>query len=57
MLANFVAGGAAINALCNQYNIHFQALDTGIDHPTADISLKKAISDQELAEAFSLGWN
>lgn len=57
MLDNFSSGGAAINALCNQYNIAFQAWDTGIDHPTANISKEKAMTHKEMTQAFTMGWD
>jgi len=55
MVANFQAGGAAINQLCaaNQAELSVVALD--LDTPTADITQAPAMSAQECLEAMNRG--
>lgn len=56
MVANFKAGGAAINQLSDfagaQLGVH--ALD--LDHPTADFTQGPAMSEAEVCAAFATGW-
>ncbi|MEM7710270.1 MAG: nicotinate-nucleotide--dimethylbenzimidazole phosphoribosyltransferase [Pseudomonadota bacterium] len=57
MVANFRAGGAAINRLSDlagaQMDVHALSLDT----PTADFTLGPAMSEAEMAEAFANGFD
>lgn len=57
MLGVFNQGGSGINALCDAYAIDLKAYDAGIETPTANIAKEAAMSAQELAQAFNLGWN
>ncbi|MEO1490202.1 MAG: nicotinate-nucleotide--dimethylbenzimidazole phosphoribosyltransferase [Pseudomonadota bacterium] len=56
MVANFEAGGAAINQLAETFGaaLHVHALS--LERPVADISLGPAMSEGELLEALSIGW-
>ena len=55
MVANFQAGGAAINQLCRSVgaDLGVHALDLG--RPTADFTLEPAMSEADCAAAFELG--
>ena len=56
MFANFIAGGAAINAICSTYGIHFQAVDCGIESPTQNFAEAAAMNHEEFVRAFKRGW-
>lgn len=55
MVANFAAGGAAINQLCRVAgaDLRFEALD--LDRPTADFTQGPAMSDAEALDALNRG--
>lgn len=55
MVANFENGGAAINALCDEFGHRLKVLPLSLDAPTADISLKSAMSDAECLAALNAG--
>lgn len=55
MLANFQAGGAAINVLCRQYGIEPRIVALQVGQPTGNIARKPAMSRQEATAAFKLG--
>ena len=57
MLANFEAEGAAINAICQEYNINFKAWNTGIENPTGNIATTAAMTKEEMVQGFMLGWS
>jgi nicotinate-nucleotide--dimethylbenzimidazole phosphoribosyltransferase len=56
MVANFAAGGAAINQLCKAAGAELtvQALD--LDRPTADFTEGPAMSEAEVVAALRAGW-
>ncbi|WP_151718662.1 nicotinate-nucleotide--dimethylbenzimidazole phosphoribosyltransferase [Gemmobacter serpentinus] len=56
MVANFRAGGAAINQLarCFGAEMSVQALD--LDRPTADLTQGPAMSEDDLVAALAAGW-
>lgn len=56
MVANFRAGGAAVNQLAdlNGARMDVHALD--LDRPTADISLGPAMTEAEMVAALRTGW-
>lgn len=56
MVANFHAGGAGINALCNAYDIKIEIFDTGVATQTGNIVREEAMSAAACAAAFKLGW-
>jgi nicotinate-nucleotide--dimethylbenzimidazole phosphoribosyltransferase len=55
MVANFVAGGAAVNQLCLAVDADLRVYEMSLDEPTADISLGPAMSDEDCALAISYG--
>ncbi len=56
MVANFRAGGAAINQLARAFGatMYVHALD--LDHPTQDFTKAAAMTEAELVTALSTGW-
>ncbi len=55
MVANFEAGGAAINQLCRVQGADLSVTDVGVDTPTGDFSQVPAMSDEECAMAVAQG--
>ena len=56
MVANFEAGGAAINQICAAFGLSLRVHDLS-DPPTADITAGPAMTEAECAAAFDLGMN
>ncbi|PHQ71020.1 MAG: nicotinate-nucleotide--dimethylbenzimidazole phosphoribosyltransferase [Sneathiella sp.] len=57
MVANFNAGGAAINQLAKVFDASFSVHALDLDHPTADFTLAPAMSEEDCAAALQLGWD
>lgn len=57
MVANFEAGGAAINQLARCFGASMAVHSLDLDRPTADFTTAPAMTPSELAEALSTGWN
>ena len=71
MVANFLAGGAAINCFCDSLNIHLSVIDAGMLHPvetphpmlinqsiapgTADFSFKPAMTHAQAEQCLLMG--
>jgi nicotinate-nucleotide--dimethylbenzimidazole phosphoribosyltransferase len=55
MLANFEAGGAAINVLCRQHGIKPVIIDMGVGRPTGNLAREAAMSREEAAAAIEVG--
>ena len=55
MVANFAAGGAAINQICATFGLDLNVLDLALDQPTEDFTLAPAMSAEACAEALSFG--
>jgi nicotinate-nucleotide--dimethylbenzimidazole phosphoribosyltransferase len=55
MVANFEAGGAAINQLCKTFGASLDVFAMGLDAPTADFTAAAAMTEAEFAAAFSFG--
>ncbi len=55
MVANFEAGGAAINQLCDAFGHALQVLPLAALAPTGDIAREDALSEQQLLAAFNAG--
>lgn len=56
MVANFQAGGAAINQLAKLHGAAMQVHALDLDRPTADFTQSPAMSEAETAAAFGAGW-
>ncbi|AWD23108.1 nicotinate-nucleotide--dimethylbenzimidazole phosphoribosyltransferase [Fuscovulum blasticum] len=57
MVANFRAGGAAINQLCKAFGASMAVHELSLDRPTADFTEGPAMTEDELVEALAAGWN
>ena len=57
MVANFRNGGAAINQLAKQVGASFSIIELNLETPTHDFTAKAAMSQMELLEALSAGYN
>jgi nicotinate-nucleotide--dimethylbenzimidazole phosphoribosyltransferase len=55
MVANFIAGGAAVNQLCLSVDAELRVYEMDLDHPTADFSAGPALSEEDCAKAFAYG--
>ena len=55
MVANFAAGGAAINALADAAGLELTVVPIALDRPTADFTQAPAMSEAECLEALSIG--
>lgn len=55
MVANFAAGGAAINQLCDEANLKLTVIDIELDRPTHDLSQGPAMTEDEVLEAMNIG--
>lgn len=55
MVANFVAGGAAINALAGAAGLDFRVVPIELDRPTADFTMAAAMDVEECLSALSIG--
>jgi nicotinate-nucleotide--dimethylbenzimidazole phosphoribosyltransferase len=55
MAANFEAGGAAVNQLCQAFGVGFSMDALSLDRPTADFTERPAMSDAECVDAFVFG--
>lgn len=56
MVANFDAGGAAINQLSEAFGATMKAVPLSLETPTADFSEGPAMTEAEVVEALSAGW-
>jgi len=57
MVANFAAGGAAINQLCKTYGAALDVIPLELERPTADFTQEPAMSEAECTAALAAGWN
>lgn len=57
MVANFTAGGAAINQLARSVGAELRVVPIEIDRPTQDFTQASAMTDDELLEAVSIGYD
>ncbi len=55
MVANFAAGGAAINQLADAIGAHLTVHPLDLDHPTADFTQGPALTEAECGEALGQG--
>lgn len=56
MVANFKAGGAAVNQLCRSIGAKLDVLALDLDRPTADFTQGPAMSQEEFVAAFRTGF-
>jgi nicotinate-nucleotide--dimethylbenzimidazole phosphoribosyltransferase len=57
MVANFKAGGAAINQICKSVGASLRVIPLKLDAPTADFTEKQAMSEAEFIEAVAAGYD
>lgn len=55
MVANFRAGGAAINQLCRASGAELSVVDLALDRPTGDFTQGLALNEAEMLEALAQG--
>ncbi|MGH6906240.1 MAG: nicotinate-nucleotide--dimethylbenzimidazole phosphoribosyltransferase [Aestuariivirga sp.] len=55
MLANFQAGGAAVNQICKTYGLGLKVFELDLDHPTHDITVDAALDEAACAAAIAYG--
>jgi nicotinate-nucleotide--dimethylbenzimidazole phosphoribosyltransferase len=55
MVANFQAGGAAINQLCKTFDAELRVYEMSLEEPTADFSAAPAMAATECARALAYG--
>ena len=55
MVANFAAGGAAINQICAAYDLGLKIFDLALEVPTADISEEAAMDERTCAATMAFG--
>src|SRR4051812_21651133 len=55
MVANFAAGGAAINQLCKAYDLGLKVFELALDHPTPDIVAEDAFDEKSCAATIAYG--
>ena len=56
MVANFEAGGAAINQLAKTFGARMDVVALDLDRPTGDFTEGPAMSEDDLLAALSAGW-
>ena len=57
MVANFAAGGAAINQLCRAADARLRVIDLALERPTADFTAAPAMEPDECSAALAVGFN
>lgn len=57
MVANFDAGGAAINQLARAFDARMQVHAIELDRPTADFTAAAAMTEAEVVAALAVGWD
>ena len=55
MVANFKSGGAAINQLCQTFDVTLKVIPITLDKPTKDFTEAPAMSESEFIECFKIG--
>ena len=55
MMANFAAGGAAINQICASHDIGLKVFELGLPYPTADITRAPAMDEKDCAATMAFG--
>ena len=57
MVANFRAGGAAINQLARTFGARMEVHALNLDQPTGDFTAGPAMTEDEVIAAIATGWN
>ncbi len=57
MVANFQAGGAAINQLSRAFGARMDVHALELDRPTADFTVSPAMTEDDLLDALGTGWD
>ena len=55
MVANFAAGGAAINQICKTFDISLRVFELALDQPTGDITREPALDERTCAASMAFG--
>ena len=55
MMANFAAGGAAINQICATFDIGLKVFELGLPYPTGDITRTVAMEEKDCAATMAFG--
>jgi len=55
MVANFQAGGAAINQICKTFDLGLKVFELALDHPTRDITQGAALEEADCAATMAYG--
>lgn len=55
MVANFAAGGAAINQICKAHNLGLKVFELALDQPTPDIVAEDAFDERACAATIAYG--
>lgn len=55
MVANFAAGGAAINQICASFGLDLEVVALDLDRPTEDFTQGPAMAEDDFIEAFGRG--
>ncbi len=55
MVANFTAGGAAINQICKTFDISLKVYELALEHPTGDITREPAMDERNCAGTIAFG--
>lgn len=55
MMQNYQAGGAAINQLCNAFDIELDVVGIDLDRPTKDITQAAAMNEEDCLSALNIG--
>src|ERR1019366_10816537 len=55
MVANFAAGGAAINQICKAFDISLRVFELALEQPTGDLSREAALDERACAATMAFG--
>ena len=55
MVANFTAGGAAINQICKTFDISLKVYELALEKPTGDITKEPALDEKACAATMAFG--
>jgi nicotinate-nucleotide--dimethylbenzimidazole phosphoribosyltransferase len=55
MVANFRAGGAAVNQICKTYGLGLKVFELALEKPTRDITRDAAMAEQDCASTIAYG--